>query len=284
MANVISMDKKIAVLSALVEGCSVRSTVRLTGVSKGAVLRLLVAVGAACTEYHDRMVRNVTAKRVQVDEIWSFVGCKQKNVTVAKMAAGICGDVWTFTAIEAQSKLVISWMVGRRDAGCATEFLRDVESRLSNRVQLTTDGHKMYLVAVPDAFASDVDYTQLVKVYGSDPEGQKRYSPAQCLGTKRVDIIGSPDHEHISTSYVERQNLTMRMNMRRFTGLTNAFSKKIENHMPSVALFYIYCNFVRIHQTLRVTPAMEAGICQRAWSIYDIVSLACQSSITSVAA
>jgi hypothetical protein len=164
-------------------------------------------------------------------------------------------------------------MVGRRDAGCATEFLQDVQSRLSNRIQLTTDGHKMYLVAVPDAFAQDVDYAQLVKVYGSDPEGQKRYSPAQCLGTKRVDIIGTPDHDHISTSYVERQNLNMRMNMRRFTRLTNAFSKKIENHVAMIALFHMHYNFCRIHQTLRVTPAMEAGISQHAWSIHDIVAL-----------
>jgi IS1 family transposase len=267
------MDKKIAVLSALVEGCSVRSTVRLTGVSKGAVLRLLVAVGAACIEYHDRVVRNVTAKRVQVDEIWSFVGCKQKNVTEAKMEAGICGDVWTFTAIEAQSKLILSWMAGRRDAGCATEFLQDVASRLANRVQLTTDGHKMYLTAVPDAFAEDIDFAQLVKIYGNDPEGATRYSPAQCLGTKREPIIGSPDPEHISTSYVERQNLNMRMNMRRFTRLTNAFSKKLENHVAMLALFHMHYNFVRIHQTLRVTPAMEAGISQRPWSISDIAHL-----------
>src|ERR1035441_5511910 len=273
MANVISMDKKIAVLTAPFEGCSVRSTVRLTGVSKGAVLRLLVAVGAACTEYHDRVVRNVTAKRVQVDEIWSFVGCKQKNVTVAKMEAGICGDVWTFTAIEAQSKLILSWLAGRRDAGCATEFLRDVADRLANRVQLTTDGHKMYLTAVPDAFAEDIDYAQLVKIYGNDPEGATRYSPAQCLGTKREPVIGTPDPEHISTSYVERQNLNMRMNMRRFTRLTNAFSKKLENHVAMLALFHMHYNFVRIHQTLRVTPAMEAGISQRPWSISDIAHL-----------
>jgi IS1 family transposase len=273
MANVISTAKKIAVITALVEGCSVRSTVRMTGVSKGAVLRLLVSVGAACADYQDRTIRNVAAKRVQVDEIWSFVGCKEKNVTAAKLEAGACGDVWTFTAIEAQTKLVVSWMVGRRDAGCATEFLQDVQSRLSNRIQLTTDGHKMYLVAVPDAFAQDVDYAQLVKVYGSDPEGQKRYSPAQCLGTKRVDIIGTPDHDHISTSYVERQNLNMRMNMRRFTRLTNAFSKKIENHVAMIALFHMHYNFCRIHQTLRVTPAMEAGISQHAWSIHDIVAL-----------
>ena len=273
MANVISTAKKIAVITALVEGCSVRSTVRMTGVSKGAVLRLLVSVGAACADYQDRTIRNVAAKRVQVDEIWSFVGCKEKNVTAAKLEAGACGDVWTFTAIEAQTKLVVSWMVGRRDAGCATEFLQDVQSRLSNRIQLTTDGHKMYLVAVPDAFAQDVDYAQLVKVYGSDTEGQKRYSPAQCLGTKRVDIIGTPDHDHISTSYVERQNLNMRMNMRRFTRLTNAFSKKIENHVAMIALFHMHYNFCRIHQTLRVTPAMEAGISQHAWSIHDIVAL-----------
>jgi IS1 family transposase len=273
MANVISTAKKVAVISALVEGASVRSTSRMTGVLKGAILRLLVSVGAACTEYQDRAIRNISAKRVQVDEIWSFVGCKQKNVTPEKMEAGTCGDVWTFTAIEAQTKLVISWMVGRRDAGCATEFLRDVESRLSNRIQLTTDGHKMYLTAVPDAFTQDVDYAQLVKVYGSDPEGQKRYSPAQCLGTKRVEVIGSPDPEHISTSYVERQNLNMRMNMRRFTRLTNAFSKKLENHIAMIALFHMHYNFVRIHQTLRVTPAMEAGISQHVLSIHEIVTL-----------
>jgi IS1 family transposase len=274
MANVISMEKKVAVISALVEGCSVRSASRMTGVSKGAVLRLLVGVGNACAEYQDSVIRSVVAKRVQIDEIWSFVGCKQKNVTVEKMEAGVCGDVWTFTAIEAQTKLVISWMVGRRDAGCATEFLRDVESRLLNRIQLTTDGHKMYLTAVPDAFASDIDYAQLVKVYGNDPEGQQRYSPAQCLGTRRDAIIGSPDPDHISTSYVERQNLNMRMNMRRFTRLTNAFSKKLDNHIAMIALFHMHYNFARIHQTLRVTPAMEAGISQHVWSIHEIIGLA----------
>jgi IS1 family transposase len=281
MANVISTAKKVAVISALVEGCSVRSTVRMTGVSKGAVLRLLVSVGAACADYQNRVIRNVSAKRVQVDEIWSFVGCKEKNVTEAKMAVGPCGDVWTFTAIEAQTKLVISWMVGRRDAGCATEFLRDVEGRLSNRIQLTTDGHKMYLVAVPDAFAEAVDYAQLVKVYGNDPEGQKRYSPAQCLGTKRVDTIGTPDHEHISTSYVERQNLNMRMNMRRFTRLTNAFSKKIENHIAMIALFHMHYNFCRIHQTLRVTPAMEAGISSHVWPIEEILNVTAQLAVAA---
>src|ERR1017187_1049151 len=280
--NKLSMDKKVAVITALVEGCSVRSTSRLTGVAKGTIIRLLEEVGTACAAFQDVALRNIKAERIQIDEIWSFVGCKQKNVTVEKIEVGICGDTWTFAAIEAQSKLVISWLVGRRDAGCATEFLQDVASRLANRVQLTTDGHKMYLNAVVDAFADDIDYAQLVKVFGNDPEGQRRYSPAQCLGTKKEALIGSPDPAHISTSYIERQNLTMRMNARRFTRLTNAFSKKIENHMHSVALFYMHSvalfymhyNFVRIHQTLRVTPAMAAGVSHKLWSIYDIVLMA----------
>lgn len=274
MANVLSIAKKVAVISALVEGCSVRSTSRLTGVAKSTILRLLEEVGNACAEYQDITLRNVAAKRVQVDEIWSFCYAKEKNATADMWEkAGYAGDVWTFTAIEADTKLVISWLVGRRDAGCAAQFLQDVESRLSNRIQLTTDGHKMYLTAVPDAFGSAVDYAQLVKVYGNDPEGQQRYSPAQCLGTKRVEIIGEPDRDYISTSYVERQNLTMRMNMRRFTRLTNGFSKKIDNHMHQVALFYMHYNFGRVHQTLKVTPAMAAGISDHAWSIHEIVAL-----------
>jgi len=266
------MAKKVAVISALVEGCSVRSTSRMTGVSKGAILRLLMSVGKACAEYQSAIIRNIPAKRVQVDEIWSFVGCKQKNVTVEKMEAGICGDVWTFTAIDADTKLVISWLVGRRDAGCAADFLQDVAGRLSNRIQLTTDGHKMYLTAVPDAFGNQIDYAQLVKVYGNDPE-EKRYSPAQCLGTQRIGVIGNPNDKHISTSYVERQNLNMRMNMRRFTRLTNAFSKKLDNHIAMIALFHMHYNFARIHQTLRITPAMEGGLSQHVWSIQEIVSL-----------
>jgi len=272
MANVISMAKKVAVVSALLEGCSVRSTSRMTGVSKGAILRLLMSVGKACAEYQSAVIRNVSAKRVQVDEIWSFVGCRQKNVTTEKLEAGICGDVWTFTAIDADTKLVISWVVGRRDAGCAADFLQDVAGRLSNRIQLTTDGHKMYLTAVPDAFGNQIDYAQLVNVYGNDPE-EKRYSPAQCLGTQRIGVIGNPDDAHISTSYVERQNLNMRMNMRRFTRLTNAFSKKLDNHVAMIALFHMHYNFARIHQTLRVTSAMEAGLSQHVWSVHDIIAL-----------
>jgi IS1 family transposase len=271
--NKLSNEKKIAVVSALVEGCSVRSTVRMTGVSKGAILRLLVELGTVCAEYLDTAICNVPAKRIQVDEIWSFVGCKQKHVTPEIAEKRIAGDVWTFVAIEAQSKLVISWAMGRRDAGFATDFLQDVSRRLSNRVQLTTDGHKMYLNAVIDAFADDIDYAQLVKIFGADPDGARTYSPAQCLGIQKEAILGNPDPKHISTSFVERQNLTMRMCMRRFTRLTNGFSKKIENHMHSVALYYMYYNFARVHQTLRVTPAMEAGISQHVWSIAEIIAL-----------
>jgi IS1 family transposase len=243
-------------------------------VAKGTILRLLATVGTACARYQDDAIRNVAARRVQVDEIWSFVGCKQKNVTPNIAEQRIAGDVWTFVAIEAQTKLVLSWLVGRRDTGTATEFLQDVAGRLTNRIQLTTDGHKMYLSAVEDAFGGDIDYATIQKVYGNDADGQKRYSPAKILSSSTEVVVGSPNERHISTSYVERQNLTMRMNMRRFTRLTNAFSKRIENHMHSVALFYMHYNFCRIHQSLRVTPAMEAGLTTRVWSIDEIVALA----------
>ena len=271
--NRLPISKKVAVISALVEGCSVRSTSRLTGVAKGTILRLLTEVGSACARYQDETIRNVAARRVQIDEIWSFVGAKQKNVTTENAARGVVGDVWTFVAIEAQTKLVLSWLVGLRDAGCASDFLRDVSERVSNRIQLTTDGHRMYLGAVEDAFAGDIDYAMLNKIYKSTSDGQTRYSPAKCLGCVPQDITGTPDPKHVSTSYVERQNLTMRMSMRRFTRLTNAFSKKLENHGHSIALFYMHYNFAKIHQTLRVTPAMEAGIATSVWSIQDIVEL-----------
>jgi IS1 family transposase len=270
--NKLSMDKKVAVVAALVEGNSIRSTSRMTGVAKGTILRVIEEVGAACARYLDVTVRNVKAEKVQIDEIWSFVGCKEKHATPEQKAAGM-GDAWTFTAIEARTKLVISWMVGGRDAGFAQAFLEDVASRVSNRVQVTTDGHKMYLTSVVDAFGAQVDFAQLVKIYGNDPEGQKRYSPARILGVETNVICGAPDFQHISTSYVERQNLNMRMNMRRFTRLTNGFSKKLDNHCHMLAIFHMHHNFVRIHQTLRVTPAMEAGIAMRLWSIYDVVGL-----------
>jgi IS1 family transposase len=274
MANVLSMTKKVAVITALVEGCSVNSTVRMTGVAKTTILRLLEEVGTACAEFQDAAIRNVSAKRVQVDEIWSFCYAKEKNATPEMWnRAGYAGDVWTFTAIDADTKLVLSWLCGRRDAGCATDFLQDVAARLKDRIQLTTDGHKMYLESVPEAFGEEIDFAQLVKIYGSSSDGQTRYSPAQCLGTKRIGISGDPERAHVSTSYVERQNLNMRMGMRRFTRLTNAFSKKIENHMHQVALFYMWYNFGRVHTTLKTTPAVAAGLASHAWSIAEIVGL-----------
>lgn len=281
--NKLTTAKRVAVISALVEGCSVRATSRLTGVAKGTILRLLAEVGEACARYQDTAIRNVAAHRVQIDEIWSFVGAKQKNVTADNAARGAVGDVWTFVAIEAQSKLVLSWQVGLRDVGCATDFLQDVAARLSNRIQLTTDGHKMYLAAVEDTFGGDIDYARLHKVYRAHGENDTRYSPAKCIGCISEEVIGRPDRKHVSTSYVERQNLTMRMNIRRFTRLTNAFSKKLENHAHSVALFYMHYNFVRVHQTLRVTPAMESGLAKSVWSIADIVALADEPSIAHAA-
>jgi IS1 family transposase len=283
MAYHLSTAKKVAVISAVVEGSSVRSTSRITGVAKGTILRLLAELGTACADYQDRAIRNAPSKRVQVDEIWSFRYAKQKNVTadIPKTIA-YAGDVWTFVALDADTKLAISWLLGSRDAGCGSQFLQDVAERLSNRVQVTTDGHKIYLKAVKEVFGIGVDYAQLVKIYGSDSEGEKRYSPAQCLNTKQNVVVGRPDPEHVSTSYVERQNLTMRMQMRRFTRLTNAFSKSIENHMPSVALFYMWYKFGRIHQALRVTPAIKANFSTHVWSIVEIITLA--SKVNALAA
>ena len=270
--NRLSMDKKVAVISALCEGCSVRSTSRLTGVAKGTILRLLAEVGAACAAYQNRVLRNIRAQRVQVDEIWSFVGAKQKNVTAEMAESRICGDVWTFVAIEAHAKLVISWLVGRRDAGCATDFLRDVESRLANPIQLTTDGHKMYLSAVPDAFAFvDIDYAQLVKIYGTSRDGEQRYSPPEVTSAIPHPVLGLPDVERICTSHVERQNLTMRMGIRRLTRLTNAFSKKWENLKAALALWFAFYNFCRSHKSIRMTPAMSAGITDHIWSISELL-------------
>ncbi len=272
--NKLDSAKREQVVAALVEGNSIRATVRMTGVAKNTIAKLLVELGAACSEYLNKSLVNLSCKRVQVDEIWSFVGAKQKNVTSEMAAKRVCGDAWTFVAIDADTKLVISWLVGGRDAGFATEFLQDVAARLSNRIQLTTDGHNMYLKAVANTtFEDGIDFAQLVKYYDNTPDGQKRYSPAQCMGTKREMVCGSPDPKHISTSYIERQNLTMRMSMRRFTRLTNAFSKKIENHVANIALHFMHYNFCRIHQTLRVTPAMEAGIASHVWTLQELIAL-----------
>lgn len=238
-----------------------RAVSRMTGVSINTVTKLLVDAGNACAAYHDEAVRGVAAKRVQCDEIWSFTYAKQKNVAKAKAAPEDAGDTWTWTALDADSKLIVSYLVGGRDAGEAHEFMQDVADRLANRVQLTTDGLKVYLEAVEGAFGADVDYAQLVKLYGAAPEAAKgRYSPAECTGIRKRRVEGSPDEKSVSTSYVERQNLSMRMHMRRFTRLTNGFSKKVANHTHMVALYTVWYNFCRIHKTLRVTPAMEAGI------------------------
>ena len=261
MANVLNTSKRAQILSMLVEGMSMRSVSRITGVSINTVSKLLVDAGNACAEYHDRTVRGVNAKRVQCDEIWSFVAAKQKNVATMKEPVEGAGDAWTWTALDADSKMIVSYLVGGRDGQYALAFMDDVASRLATRVQLTTDGHKAYLEAVEGAFGCDVDYAQLVKLYGAAPEGKTvRYSPAECTGIRKNKIEGNPDPKHVSTSYVERMNLNIRMGNRRFTRLTNAFSKKIENHLHMLSVYFCHYNFCRIHKSLRVTPAMEAGI------------------------
>ncbi len=251
-----------------------RSISRVADVSINTVSKLLVDAGEACLALHDEMVRNVKASRVQCDEIWSFCYAKEKNVPAAKAAVVGAGDVWTWTAIEAQTKLMISYFVGDRSGQSAIALMDDLRSRIVNRVQLTTDGHKAYLEAVEGAFGGDVDYAQLVKLYGAVSEAAKgRYSPAECIGARKMPVEGKPDMAHVSTSYVERSNLTMRMSMRRFTRLTNAFSKKLENHIHALALYFAFYNFCRIHKTLKVTPAMAAGITDRLWSLEDIAAL-----------
>ena len=264
------------IIRLLVEGNSIRATSRIADVSKNTVNKLLIDAGKACSKYHDEHVRNVKASVVQCDEIWSFTYAKQKNVAAAKDAPEFAGDTWTWTAIDSESKMIISYMVGGRDSEYAMAFMDDLRGRLSNRVQLTTDGHKAYLEAVEGAFGADVDYAQLVKMYGG-PTGnkghEKKYSPAECTGIKKRRIEGDPDKALVSTSHVERQNLTMRMHMRRFTRLTNAFSKKVENHAYAVALHFMYYNFVRVHQTLKVTPAMQAGLTDHLWDIADLVAI-----------
>jgi IS1 family transposase len=271
--NKLDDGKRAQVVAALVEGNSIRATVRMTGVTKNTIAKLLVELGAACSEYLNEHLVNLPCQRVQCDEIWSFVGAKEKNVTEKTREHGAIGDVWTWVAMDADTKLICAWMVGGRHSIAARAFMQDLADRLANRIQLTTDGHSVYVNAVERAFGNDIDYAMLVKIYGESPEAEKRYSPAQCKGTKRQPIIGEPDSRHISTSYVERQNLTMRMQMRRFTRLTNAFSKKIENHIASIAIHYMHYNYCRIHQTLRITPAMAAGISDHAWTLTELIGL-----------
>ena len=272
--NKLLIAKRVQILLMLCEGSSMRSISRVCDVSINTVVKMLIDAGKVCAALHDEKVRGVAAKRVQVDEIWSFTYAKQKNVAAAKAAAEGARETWTWTALDADSKLIVGWFVGGRDGECAKLFMNDVAARLTSRVQLTSDGHKAYLEAIEGAFGADVDYAQLVKMYGNSPESAKgRYSPAECTGIKKTVIEGEPDEKHISTSYVERQNLTMRMHMRRFTRLTNGFSKKFESHVHMRALYTVFYNFTKIHKTLKVTPAMAAGITDKLMSMEDIANL-----------
>ncbi len=270
--NKLDTKERAQLISVLVEGNSLRATARICDVAFNTVLKFVPQIGQACAEYQDKAFLNLKCKRIQCDEIWSFCYAKQKNVPENKQGVLGYGDVWTWVAMDAETKLVPSFMVGRRDAQTAKIFIDDLASRLSNRVQLTTDGYKVYLEAVESAFGCEIDYAILVKMYESSQE-ETRYSPARCMGCKGTPITGNPDRKHISTSFIERQNLTMRMGMRRFTRLTNAFSKKIENHALHLALHYMYYNFVRIHKTLRVTPAMAANVTDHLWSVEEIAGL-----------
>ncbi|MDE3179710.1 MAG: IS1 family transposase [Acidobacteriota bacterium] len=268
----LSREKQAQIVAALAEGNSLRAIARMCGVAFNSVLNFLPRLGMACAEYQDKALRDLKCRRIQCDECWSFCYAKDKNLPVHKQGKFGFGSVWTWVAIHADTKLVPSFMVGNRDFHSAKLFIDDLASRLTGRIQLTTDGLRVYLQAVEGAFGADIDYAMLNKVYASTQE-ETRYSPAECIGCETKRIMGNPDAKHISTSYVERQNLSMRMGMRRFTRLTNAFSKRIENHAYAVALYYMHYNFVRRHQTLRVSPAMEAGITDHFWTLEDIVDL-----------
>lgn len=274
--NRLPIAKRAQILGLLVEGSSLRATSRLADVSINTVTKLLVDLGNACSEFQDKALRNLPCKRLQLDEIWAFCYAKQKNVEKAKAAPEGAGDVWTWTAIDADTKLAASWWVGDRSADTARVFVCDLASRLANRVQITTDGHKAYIEGMEEGFGGEVDYAVLEKVYHEEGSGKgpRRYSPPRMVRSYTTCCSGKPDKDHISTSYVERQNLTMRMSMRRFTRLTNAFSKKTENHAHAVAIHFMWYNFGRVHKTLRVTPAMEAGVADHVWSLEEVASLA----------
>lgn len=276
--NKLSPEKRSAVLSCLVDGTSIRATSRITGVAKGTILRLLESAGTVAAEYQDQMIRNVPSSRVQCDEIWSFVYGKDRNISaeVRESSPFVVGSVWTWTAIDADSKLMLSWLVGDRNERCAAEFVRDLASRIIGKVQMTTDGLKLYINAIEGAFGGAIDYAMLTKLYGpsgNDKSAETRYSPGRIKGSEVAIVTGEPDKVHISTSFVERANLTHRMGMRRFTRLTNGFSKKFENHCHAVSLHMFHYNFIRVHQTIRCTPAMEAGITDQLWSMADLVAL-----------
>jgi len=271
--NRLSDAGRVQFIGMMVEGVSIRAISRMTGASKNTIGKLLADAGNACLEYQDRTLRNLPCKRIQADEIWRFVHAKQRNVPQDIGGQFGVGDVWTWTALCADTKLIASWYVRTRDADATWTFMRDLASRLKNRVQLTTDGHRAYLDAVEAAFSGELDYAMLVKMYGTPPEGQRRYSPAVCLSSERTVVRGQPHPEHINPSYVERQTLSMRMGIRQFARLTNAFSKKLENHIHALSIYFMHYNFVRIHQPLRVTPVMEAGVTDTLWSLEDMVGI-----------
>ena len=272
--NKLPADKRAKVLHMMAEGVSLRAITRLTDVSRTTLLKLLADAGQAFSEYQDRTLMNLTCKRVQVDEVWGFCYAKQKNVPTAKAAPEGAGDIWTWVGLDADTKLAVSWHVGGRDGDEAIIFIDDLAKRLANRVQLTSDGHRAYLEAVEGAFGDEIDYAQLIKIYGAAPEEAKgRYSPSECTGTQKIKITGNPSRDHVSTSYVERQNLNIRMGNRRMTRLTNAFSKKAENHAHMMSIYFMHYNFVRIHKTLRITPAMSAGVTKKLWEMSDLVQV-----------
>jgi len=271
--NRLTTERRKQILSCLVEGNSIRATVRMTGASKNTIVKLLADIGTACRAYQDEHLRGLTCKRVQCDEIWSFVHAKAKNVPAEKKGQFGCGDVWTWVALDADSKLAINWAIGNRDANTAEAFMHDLADRMTHRIQLTTDGYGPYIEAVEGAFGASVDYARLVKMYGAAPDGEKRYSPSKFVSAKKQRVTGDPDKGKVSTSYVERQNLTMRMSMRRFTRLTNGFSKKVQNLEHAVSLHFMHYNFCRVHQSLRVTPAMEAGVTDHVWRLEEVIAL-----------
>jgi IS1 family transposase len=272
--NKLTHNQRTQVVNCLIEGCSIRATVRMTGVAKKTAMRFLVEIGEVCADYQDRVFRKLSCRRIQLDELWGFNYCKQKNVTaeIQDKVLG-AGDIWLWIAIDAETKLVPCWQLGDRSAATGYVFVRDLAARLSNRIQLTSDGHRVYLDAVESAFGSEIDYAMLVKMYGNDRESEARYSPAECIGCKEIRIIGRPDPKHISTSYVERQNWSVRTAMPRYTRLSNGFSQKLQNHAAAVALYYFSYNFIKIHRTLRVTPAMAAGVTDHLWDAGELVDL-----------
>ena len=271
--NCLTPETRARVVNCLIEGCSIRATVRMTGAAKNTVVKLLADLGCACAAYHNRNVRNLKVRRLQCDEIWCFIGAKAKNVRLEKKQEG-WGDTWTWVGIDADTKLVVSYLVGGRDGGWAKDFISDCASRIRNRTQITTDAYRVYLQAVEDAFGADIDYAMLQKIYGApSDEETRRYSPAKCIGCDMKVVSGDPDPKHVSTSFVERQNLAMRMQMRRFTRLTNAHSKKVDNHRHMVALHYMHYNYCRVHSSLRVTPAQEAGLSDHIWGVEELIAL-----------